>query len=132
MKRVEEHAVFAAVVGRQINMENLDEIGSHKRKGIGEYGDCEEYVVEELTLMGGGLPQRFRITDTLRKRWERGEILFRVYLFVRNGVLVGGHVFKYKLTLEERCCDTGYETSPTQQEIRLAGRILAYLSEETG
>jgi hypothetical protein len=73
----------------------------------------------------------FRITDALLKRWERGGILFRIYLFIRNGVLIGGHVFKYKLSLEVHCCDAGYETSPTQQEICLVGRILDYLVEES-
>ena len=132
MKRVEEHEVFAAIVGMHINMERLSEIAIHNGKGIGEYADCEEYVAEDLTLMDGELAQRFHITDALRKRWERGGILFCIYLFMRNGVLVGGHAFKYKLSLEGCCCDAGYETSPTQQEIRLVGRILDYLVEENG
>ena len=132
MMRVEEHEVFAAVVGMSINMERLCEIANHNGKGVGEYADCEEYVVEELAVIGKELIHRFRVTDALLKRWERGGILFRIYLFIRNGVLIGGHVFKYKLSLEDRCCDAGYETSPTQQEIRLVGRILAYLCGESG
>lgn len=130
MKRVEEREVFAAVVGMPMNMERLCEIAIHNGKGVGEYADCEEYVVEEMAAMDKELIHRFRVTDALLKRWERGGILFRIYLFIRNGVLIGGHIFKYKLSLEDRCCDAGYETSPTQQEIRLVGRILAYLSEE--
>ena len=130
MKRVEEHEVFAAVVGMSINMERLCEIAIHNGNGVGEYADCEEFVAEDLSFMDKELIHRFRVTDALLNRWERGGILFRIYLFIRNGVLIGGHVFKYKLSLEDRCCDAGYETSPTQQEIRLVGRILAYLSEE--
>ena len=131
MNRVEEHEVFAAVVGMPINMERLCHIAIHNGKGVGDYADCEEYVVEELTVMGRELMHRFRITDTLLKRWERGGILFRIYLFIRNGNLVGGHVFKYKRSLEGRGCAAGYETAPTQQEIRLAGRFLNYLVEES-
>ena len=130
MKSVEEHEVFAAVVGMPINMERLCEIANNNGKGVGEYADCEEYVVEELAVIGKELLHYFCITDALLKRWECGGILFRIYLFMRNGVLIGGHVFKYKLSLEGRCCDAGYETSPTQQEIRLADRILKYLIEE--
>ena len=130
MKRVEEHEVFAAVVGMSINMERLCEIAIHNGNGVGEYADCEEYVVEELAVIGKELMHYFRITDALLQRWEHGGILFRIYLFVRNGVLIGGHIFKYKLSVEGHCCDAGYETAPTQQEIRLVGRILAYLSEE--
>ena len=131
MKRVEEHEAFAAVVGMPINMERLSEIACHRGKGAGEYADCEEYVVDELGLLGKELALHFHVTDALLERWERGGILFRIYVFLRNGILIGGHIFKYKLTLEERCCDAGYETSPTQQEIRLVGRILLYLCEET-
>lgn len=131
MKRVEEHEVFAAVVGMPINTERLKEIAIHNGNGVGEYADCEEYVVEELAGIGKELIHRFCITDALLKRWECGGILFRIYLFMRNGVLIGGHVFKYKLSLEDRCCDAGYETAPTQQETRLVGRILDYLVEES-
>ena len=131
MKRVEEHEVFAAAVGMSINMERLCEIAIHNGNGVGEYADCEEYVVEELAGIGKELMYRFCIRDALLKRLERGGILFRIYLFMRNGVLIGGHVFKYKLSLEDRCCDAGYETSPTLQEIRLVGRILDYLVEES-
>ena len=132
MKRVEEHEVFAAVVGMPINTERLKKIALHNGTGVGEYADCEEYVVEELAVIGKELMHYFRITDALLKRWECGGILFRIYLFIRNGVLIGGHVFKYKLSLEGHCCDAGYETSPIQQEIRLVGRILAYLCGESG
>ena len=132
MKRVEEHEVFAAAVGMSINMERLCEIAIHNGNGVGEYADCEEYVVEELAVIGKELLHYFCITDALLKRWECGGILFRIYLFIRNGVLIGGHVFKYKLSLEGHCCDAGYETAPTQQEICLVGRILAYLCGESG
>ena len=128
MKRVEEHEVFAAVVGMPMNMERLCEIAIHNGKGVGEYADCEEYVVEELAGIGKELMHRFRITDALLKQWERGGILFRIYLFIRNGVLIGGHVFKYKLSLEGRCVgDAGYETSPTQQEIRITHMRVIYI-----
>ena len=130
MKRVEEHEAFAAVVGMPINLERLCEIAIHNGNGVGEYADCEEYVVEELAVIDKEQMHRFRITDALLKRWERGGILFCIYLFIRNGVLIGGHIFKYKLSLEGHCCDAGYETSPIQQEIRLVKRILAYLSEK--
>ena len=63
MKRVEEHEAFAAVVGMHINMERLGEITIHNGKGVGEYADCEEYVVEELAGLGKELMHRFRITD---------------------------------------------------------------------
>lgn len=132
MKRVEEHEVFAAVVGMRVNTERLGEIAIHNGKGIGEYTDCEEFFIGNLPFLEKELMHCFRVTDTLLDRWERRGILFRIFLYVRNGILIGGHVFKYKISAENRCSDAGYETSPTQQEIRLAGRILGYLIDGNG
>jgi len=131
MKRVEEHQVFAAVVGMPLNLEKLSKIAIYNGKGFGEYADCEEFIIGDLAVLEEKLIKRFRITDALIEKWECGGIQFRVYLFVRNGILIGGHVFKYKVSSGDRCCDAGYETSPTQQEIRLVSRILGYLSEES-
>ena len=132
MKRVEEHQVFAAIVGMRLNLEKLGKIATHNGKGVGEYADCEEFAIGDLTVLEEKLIKRFRITDALIEKWEYGGILFRVYLFIRNGILVGGHVFKYKISSENRCCVVGYEMSPTQQEVRLAGRILDYLIDGSG
>ena len=131
MKRVEEHQVFAAVVGMRLNVEKLSKIAIHNGKGFDEYADCEEFIIADLAVLEEKLIKCFRITDTLIEKWESGGILFRIYLFVRSGILIGGHVFKYKLAPEDYCCDAGYETSPTQQEIRLVSRILDYISEES-
>lgn len=130
MRSLEEHEIFATVVGTPLNIERLSRIAAYHGHGVGDYVDCEEYVVEELTVIGKELVRRFRITDALLERWECGGILFCIYLFVRNEILVGGHVFKYKRVLEKRCCNAGYETSPTQQEIRITHRVLQYLIEE--
>lgn len=131
MKRIEEHQVFATVVGMRMNVEKLSKIAIHNGKGFDEYADCEEFIIADLTVLEEKLIKRFRITDALIEKWESGGILFRIYLFVRNGILIGGHVFKYKISSEDHRCDAGYETSPMQQEIRLVSRILDYISEES-
>jgi hypothetical protein len=130
MKSVEEHQVFAAVVGMQINTERLGKIAIHIGRGVGEYADCEAFVIGDLSILEEKMIKRFRITDALKKQWAYGGILFRVYLFIRNGILIGGHIFKYKVSSEDQCCDAGYETSPTQQEIRITHKILQYLVEK--
>lgn len=131
MKRAEEHQVFAAVVGMRLNIEKLSRIASHNGNGVDEYADCEEFIIADFPGLEKRLIKRFRITDALIEKWESVGILFRIHLFVRSGILIGGHIFKYKLASEDRCCDAGYETSPTQQEIRLVSRILDYISGES-
>ena len=95
-----------------------------------EYADCEEYVFEDLDHLNEKLIHTFRITDALMAKWKTAGILFRFCLFVRDGTIIGGNILKYKISLDERCCDAGYETAPTQQEIRITDRILKYLIEE--
>ena len=130
MKRAEEHEAFASVVGSYLRKEKLNEFTVHSRRGIGEYADCEEYVFEDLDHLNEKLIHIFRITDALMAKWKTAGILFRFCLFVRDGTITGGHILKYKISLDERCCDAGYETAPTQQEIRITDRILKYLIEE--
>ena len=130
MKRVEEHQVFAAVVGMRLNIEKLSKIAIHNGKGFDEYADCEEFIIADLTVLEEKLIKRFRITDALIEKWESGGFLFRICLFVRSGILIGGHVFKYRIASKDYCYEAGYETSPTQQEIRVTARILKYLIEK--
>ena len=130
MKRIEEHEIFAAVVSQPLNAGRLAQISEHNGKGYGDYADCQEYLVGDLDCLEESLIARFRITEALMDRWYYGGYLFRLHLFVRDGILFGGHIFKYRNT--SMCCHfrpTGYATDPTQQEIRIAERILAYLTQ---
>ena len=126
MKSVEEHEVFAALAGMPLSAERLREIAVYEGKASGEYADCEEYHVENLPLTGRALRQRFRLTDALLSRWQDEGILFRIRLFLRDGVLIGGRIFKFRLS-PKGFSTAGYETDPTRQEIRLTARILSYL-----
>lgn len=130
MKRAEEHEAFAAVVGSCLRKEKLKDFTVHSRKGIGDYADCEEYVFENLDCLNENLIRAFRITDALVKKWKNAGIVFRFCLFVRDGIILGGHILRYKVPADGCCCDAGYETSPTQQEVRITHRILKYLIEE--
>ena len=131
MQKLNEHEVFAAAAGILLNPEKLNRIATHNGHGWGDYADCEEYYVGCLENMEEELIRKFRITDILLERWNLGGILFRICLYVRDGKLTGGHIFKYKDTTAScHFRPTGYAMSPTQQEIRIANRILRYLTEE--
>ena len=100
-------------------------------RGSGDYADCDRYVVGPLCYVDKKLIKCYRITEALMKRWKREECLFFVRLFVQNGVLIGGHIFKYKKTLDSDSLESGgYAVDPTQQEIRIVKRILAWLVKE--
>ena len=65
------------------------------------------------------------------KGWKENSIDFRIYLYLDDMKIIGGHVFKYReLSQSEHYRPTGYETDPTQQELRIVKRLLSYISEE--
>lgn len=128
MKTVEEHEVFADAVGKRIDMKRLESIAVANGNGQDAYEDCKEYLADALADLDGKLNCRFRITASLQRRWSENTILFSIRLYIRDGVLIGGHV------LRKKCVGTdhsiSYATVPTQQEIRVVERILQYLTEE--
>lgn len=130
MKKIEEHEVFAAAVGLPLNKEKLSRIAIHNGIGRGDYADCEEFFVGNMGHMSNALVRSFRITDALLESWKRDGIHFRLCLYIRGGKLIGGHIFKYKETAGNHLRLTGYAMSPTQQEIRIANRVLQYLLEQ--
>lgn len=131
MRSLEEHEIFAAVVGTPLNIERLSRIAAYHGHGVGDYVDCEEYLVRELSVQDDELVKCFHITEALVIRWKTDKTFFRVHLFVRNDVLIGGHILKYKETIPIGCFrPTGYAVEPTQQEIRIVKRILEYLVEK--
>ena len=131
MKKVDEHEVFAASVGMPLELDKLRRIAICTGRGTGAYADCERYVVGPLSYIDKKLIKHYRITEALMKSWNREGCLFFVRLFVKNGILIGGHIFKYKKTLDSESLESGgYAVDPTQQEIRIVKRILAWLIKE--
>ena len=73
----------------------------------------------------------FRITPALTSGWLSRDIAFAVQLYIKDGCIAGGRIIKYKETCSE--CGlrpSGYEMAPTQQELRIAKRIVEYLIED--
>ena len=133
MAKLLESEIFAAALDRPVDPERLEPIAHANGKGYGSYADCDEYFIshvnyyEEETFV-----KLFGLTDALRERWDYYGIDFSVYLYLRDGKLAGGHIFKYKETSQScHFRPTGYEMEPTQQEIRIARRILNYLTEKS-
>jgi hypothetical protein len=71
----------------------------------------------------------FGITTALIDRWNSKQIDFRIYLYIKNSIIIGGHIFKY-INTSESCHfrPTGYETDATQQELRIVARILTFIT----
>ena len=133
MSKLLESEAFAAVLNCTVNPERLEEIGRSNGTGYGSYEDCAEYIICHVDYYDKNeFIELFRLTDAIRERWDYYGIDFSIYIYLRDGKIVGGHIFKYKET--SWGCHfrpTGYEMEPTQQEIRITRRILKYLTSES-
>lgn len=131
MAKLAEHEVFAAVVGERVNDDRLEQLGASVGAGTGNYEDCTHYLLTQPEQWSDPLMRLFRITPALTSGWLSRGIAFAVQLYLKDGCIAGGRIIKYKETCSE--CGlrpSGYEISPTQQELRIAKRILEYLIED--
>lgn len=131
MAKLVEHEVFAAVVGERVNDGRLEQLGVSVGAGTGNYEDCTHYLLTKPEQWDDPLMRLFRITPALTSGWYSRDIAFGVQLYIKDGCIAGGRIIKYK----ETCSDcglrpSGYEMAPTQQELRIAKRILEYLIED--
>lgn len=130
MARIDEHEIFARYIGETVNVDTLDEIASNNGCGYGPYADSSEYIISHVDYYD--IPEYrklFKLTPALTDRWDYKGIDFSIYLFIRDGIITGGHVFKYIDTTSScHFRPTGYSTDATQQELRIVARILDYIT----
>ena len=131
MARIDEQKMIAEFVGNPIKKEAFGKIAFPNGSGDGDYSDCEEYIIyNDAYWDDDELKNIFKITPILAERWEYSEVDLRLYVYLKDGVFVGGYIFKYKdTTCSSHYRPTGCELTPTQQEIRVVRRILKYIIE---
>lgn len=99
MERLLEHEIFASVLGETIIQDHLDKISIHNGMGSGSYSDCEEYIINPVNFCEDSyFSALFKITDSIKKRWKEKRLDIRVYLYLKDLKIVGGHIFKYRNT----------------------------------
>ena len=129
LKRLLEHEAFAAVLGETADLDCLDIIGVRIGMGLGSYVGCDEYVIPCLKICADDeISRLFKITETIKKRWKQNNVNFRITLYLKDGKIVGGNIYKYRyIASSGQFKPSGYRTDPTQQEIRIVSRILGHL-----
>ena len=127
MKDLLEHEIFAEVIGEEVNRDHLLQIAVPGIGSNASYSDCREYIVRHAAYANNEqFCRSFKLTPALKQHWEKDKIDFKVYIYVKDSQIVGGHISKYKKFKSGRH-SIGYETDPTQQEIRIAERILNFI-----
>ena len=132
MARIDEREVFARYIGEKINADKLEPIARNNGNGYGSYADSKEYIIAHVDYYDvKEYQEAFGLTPALTGRWDYRGVDFRIYLYVRDGIITGGRVFKY-ISTSESCHfrPSGYETDATQQELRVVSRILTYITAE--
>lgn len=114
--KISEKEIIDSFIGKKVNEERLNEI--FKENGP----SC--YIAHCFNLH-----PRFGITDKLYGDWECGCIDYSVSVFLKDGTIERGFTEKER----EGCCGHGRPVAhilkPSQQELRVARRILEYITE---
>ena len=131
MRKLDEYEIAQSYVGKAVNEKHLQHTFTSNGSD-GEYiaycNNCDE---EECNLFG--------ITDILLDKWDYDGIDFRVYVFVNEGRIADNDSYYQRRNkiLKYKDCGgygrpSGYELTPTQQEIRIFRRIMDYVTGERG
>lgn len=124
MPTLTSQTVCTSFVGRTIHTDHL--IKCARRNRTTEYGD--EYIVYScLFLYDQQLRDQFGVTAKLKDLWERRGTEFNVYVYISDYRLVSCKIFKYTESGGARPSMSTPQC--TQQELRVARRILEYLVE---
>lgn len=123
MAKLTEQEVFAPFIGKMFN-ERCAELTWHDFMGT--------LVLYNYEWMDNpDLRKQFGVTDKLHVDWLHRGIKLTTVLSVDNGVVAGCYVEKFRegMNYSRGKLDT-YEMTPTQQDLRIAGRILEYITQD--
>lgn len=116
--------VIVNYVGKSINVVNFERCATKNRVN----GNNSEYIIySSRFLYDKALREVFGVTDKLKDLWERRGTEFNIYLYISDGVLTDANILKYTESGGARPSMTTPKC--TQQELRIARRILEYITE---
>ena len=137
MKKLNEREIAQSYIGNTVNAEKLTKSfhnnGEHRAYDIYTYIPIEGYFTNYIAYCSHfdkETRNQFSITPLLHERWGYAGIDFNVYIYVANGEIKACKIFKYKEGYGGyHGRPSGYELTPSQQEIRIFKRIMDYITE---
>lgn len=124
MKQITEQDILNAFIGHSICMNTLTKCAQKNR----ETAKGTEFIVYSCRfLYDKTLREVFGVTDKLKDLWERQGTEFNIYLYISDGVLTAANILKYTESGGARPSMTTPKC--TQQELRIARRILEFITE---
>lgn len=121
MSILTEESIVALAVGKEVDFENLEKC-AWKNGGDSNYVVYSSHFLYESNLLTA-----FGVTPALKDTWERRGIEFNIYLSILDGKIASCSIEKTsETTLSARGCTNTLK--PTQQELRVARRIVQYVT----
>ena len=121
MAKLTEKGIVDQFLGKSVNHEAFANV-AHKNGG--KYLICNADYIDNSQYC-----ELFGITDWLKDKWGYSGVDFTIFLTVVDGIIAEGHLYKCK----ERGGGHGRPIisvlTETQQELRVARRILQYITK---
>jgi hypothetical protein len=123
MASLSERDITTQFIGKTVLQDNLTKCANKN----GACNEPAEYIVYSCGfLYKKDLRELFGITDKLKEQWERRGIDFNVCIHTSEDKIVACRIDKYH---ESEGARPGYRSLKcTQQELRIAQRILSYIT----
>ena len=121
MARLTEREIFAPFIGKAVN-ERFTELIWHEFEGV-------HILHNHEWIDNPALREQFGVTDKLYEDWLYRGIEYELHLPVDDREVLGCYVEKFR----QGCCGhfkpNIHVLTPTQQELRIARRILEYITQ---
>lgn len=122
MPKLTEQDIISPFIGNTVSQEHFNKIGYSN--GGNNYLICNADYINNPQLC-----EAFGITDRLKWKWGYSGVDFTIYLTIVDNTIREGHIYKAK----DGCSGHGRSSSQvlsiSQQELRVAKRILQYITE---
>lgn len=121
MNKLTENGIISPFIGKAVNQEHFNNIGY--RNGGNQHLICNvDYINKPQYL------EMFGITDRLKWMWGYSGVDFTVYITIEDGTITECHLYKCKEGGGGHGRSVSQVLSVTQQELRVARRILQYIT----
>ena len=121
MRKLTEVEIFSPFIGKIVNQETFSNV-AHKNRD--QYLICNADYIDKPMYC-----ELFGVTDRLKELWGYSGVDFSMYLTVEDGIITNARVDKYR----ERAGGHGRPAitvlTTSQQELRVARRILQYITK---
>ena len=121
MIRLTEKEIFSTFIGASIDPQTFNKVA---RRSGDKYLICNaDYISDPL------LCETFGVTDALKEKWGYSGIDFTISISIDENIISKGCLDKYREGGGGHGRPTIRVLAPTQQELRVARRILQFISK---